>query len=415
MRAKTTGLRQAGAWIAVWGALCVSAAGCGAKAGGTEPVDDGFDRAAMLTHIGERVVRPEVSAFAQRAGALATAASAWCAAAQGGGTPDASARLQAQQAAQSAWKAAMVRWQRLEVLRIGPAAMNDGELRDKIYSWPVVSACAVDQAVALRHADPASVDVAKALPNRRGLDALEALLFRADTAHACSPVAAPKGWDQLDEDSRWQARACYAAAAAADLQASGDTLSDAWKVGGGDYAAVLKGAGGSGNPWSSQREALNALSDTLFYLDAEVKGMKLGQPAGKVANSCGTADAPCAKELESPWAKHGKVNVVENLRAFEALLFGIGSDGVEGVSFDDWLVKVGAQALADKLRADTAALRKAVDAIPGALGTAIEDEAGRAKVTEAWAAGKEVSATLKSQFLTTLSLDLPDAAAADND
>ena len=302
--------------------------------------DDRFDRRAMLVDQAGEVVRPEIAAFALDAAALDDAVAALQSA---GGKSD------GRVAAQAAWNAVFLRWQRLEVWRFGPAAMDNSALRDRIYSWPVSSACAVDQATAL--CDPAKgCDATVALVNRKGLDALEALLFRDETANACPPQAAPAGWDALDDDARWQRRASWAKAVSGDLKVAAQALQDAWKVGGGDYVAVLAKAGEVGNPFPSLREAVNHWSDALFYVDTETKTMKLGQPPGIVANPCGLFGEPCQQALESRWAQMSKEAIIENVRAFRIAVIGRDKgDVVPGPGIKAWLMAIGAEELADTL------------------------------------------------------------------
>ena len=53
------------------------------------------------------------------------------------------------QTAQTAWHAAMDRWQEAELLQMGPLAAADTPgglaLRDQIYAWPNVNRCLIDQ------------------------------------------------------------------------------------------------------------------------------------------------------------------------------------------------------------------------------------------------------------------------------
>lgn len=385
-----------------------SLAACGndaSKAKQADPFeDDRFDRRAMLIDQAAEVVRPEIAAFSQDASALDEAIVAWVAA---------GAKADGRAAAQAAWKAAFLRWQRLEVWRFGPAAMDDSALRDRIYSWPVTSACAVDQATAA--CDPGKgCDAAVALVNRKGLDALEALLFRDDTGHACPPQAAPAGWDALDDAARWQHRAAWAKAVSADLRAAATTLHDAWKADGGDYVSVLSKAGAVGNPFPSLREAVNHWSDALFYVDTETKTMKLGQPPGIVANPCGLFGEPCPQALESRWAHLSKEAIVENVKAFRVAVIGRDKqDAPPGPGLQAWLIAIGAAELADTLVVQTNACLAMSEAIPGSLAEALTQDPDAVKA--AFEACRTLGITMKTSLSTSLGLDLPDAAAADAD
>lgn len=393
------------------GALGALAAAACADDGGKPKKPDAapvnFDRHALLASVAENVMLPMLGAFDARADELETAVQAFCAAL---GTPDEDAR---RADAQGAWRAAMVAWQEAEALQIGPVVMNSRALHDVIYSWPVSSSCAVDQDVMLRWNDPAAYDPKTRLPNRRGLDALEYALFTTSLAHTCAPQAAPAGWDALPDADKKAARCGWAGAAAADLAANAQTLLDAWTPGKGDYVAMLGNAGAAGNPFPSAHAAVNAVSDAMFYVDTDVKDMKLAKPAGiNPMNSCGSIGEPCPRDLESPWAAHGKENVLANLRGLRMVYLGDGPTA-SGPGFDDFLVAVNAADVASQLDAAIAEAIGRVEAIPGTLSEAIVD--APPAVADAHAAVRAVTMIMKTEFLSLLGLELPERLADDTD
>src|SRR5690606_12725753 len=75
-------------------------------------------------------------------------------------------------------------------------------------------------------------------------------------------------------------RAAYAHAAARDIVVRAEALVEAWDPAGADFSAELAGAGSDGNAYATVQDALNAVSDALFYLDTETKDMKLAEPLG---------------------------------------------------------------------------------------------------------------------------------------
>ena len=150
----------------------------------------------MVANLAEQILLPTYEAFAARAAELGPAVDAYCAAL--GGKEEAAART----AAQDAWRAAMLEWQAAELMLLGPAAMDDRALRDVIYSWPVTSTCAVDREVMERHLDPKAYDMSSRLSNRRGLPALEHVLFSTSLEHTCPAASPPEGWDALAEAER---------------------------------------------------------------------------------------------------------------------------------------------------------------------------------------------------------------------
>src|SRR5688572_17133060 len=109
--------RTAGSCTAALVAALAAACGGGGSAT-TDARADEFDRRAMLANLAQNVIAPTYAAFAERAAELEDAAAAWCDALGGGGEAD------ARDAAQAAWRAAMIEWQHAEMMLVGPAAMD---------------------------------------------------------------------------------------------------------------------------------------------------------------------------------------------------------------------------------------------------------------------------------------------------
>ena len=378
----------------------------GGNGGGGDAGGDGFDRQALLASWGEHVIVPVLRELDAAAGEMSVAVAAYCDAVGTGG------EAAALEDARAGWRAAMVQVQLAEVMQIGPAAMNDKQVRSRIYSWPTVSSCAVDQDVETYRLDPGSYDISGRLNNRRGMDALDYVLHAPSLDHSCPDTIAPAGWNELADADRLAARCGYATVAAADVAATASALLQAWVPEGGNYLAELAAAGDSGNSFSSAQEALNVVSDAMFYVEVEVKDMKLAAPAGITDNSCGAIQEPCLAELESSFADHNKENVVANLRGFQMLLLGEGPAGGE-LGFDDMLVELGAPELAATMTADLEAAIAAAEAVPGTMGQALADD--YEAVVASHTAIKLVTDNLKSQFVAILGLDIPDASAGDND
>lgn len=361
-----------------------------------------FDRSAMLENIGEKIVLATYRDFDTEADQLVIAVDAYCQALGTGGELDELVAVQSQ------WRTTMVAWQIAESMLFGPAAMDSQALRDRIYSWPVTSGCAVDQDVVLNR-DDANYDISSRVTNRRGLDALEYVLLAPTLDTVCPPQTAPEGWDALPDGDRLVARCEFARVAAGDLAAQAQLAVDAWDPAAGNYLAELTGAGQSGSSFDSAQDAVNVVSDAMFYVDSHVKDMKLGEPAGIVINRCSSVQTPCLEELESLYASHSAQNIVANLEGLQMLYTG----GGDGLGFEDFLRAAGARDLADSMRDDIAAAVTAARAIPIPMSDALSTDYD--KVTAAHAAVRKVTDNLKSQFLTVLGLEIPDDAAADND
>ncbi len=390
-------------------ALAALASACGGGDSSPTPpttVDapgDDFDRLALLKNLGENIVLPLYTQFSAETADLEAAVGAYC---EGlGGADEDSLRT----AAQAGWQAAMNTWQQAEVMQFGPVAMDDGAPRDVIYSWSIVSSCAVDQDVNLYRQDPAAYDISARLTNRRGLDALEYVLFQADLNHTCPSQTAPEGWDALDDAARATARCGYAEVAAADLAAQAAGLRDAWHPDSGNYVASFASAEG----FASAQAALNVVTDAMFYLDTETKDMKLAEPAGIAENQCSAMGTPCEPELESPYAERSREHVIGNLTGIQRIYLGEGLDGTDGVGFDEFLRALGAADVADQMTAAIADAITAAEAVPGTMRGALASDYDT--VVAAHAGVKAITDLIKSQFLTVLGLDLPESGGSDND
>jgi predicted lipoprotein len=356
--------------------LVLAACGSSPSEPAVDAAPDTFDRAAMVAHLSNDVIAPPHAPLADATAALVTAIDAGC-----------------DDAARTAWGAAIDAFERVDTVLVGPGAADNKALRDRIYAWPLVSTCGVDQQVVAYWQNPSAYDVTTKLANVRSLAAIEYLLFVDDPAHTC-PLP-PNGWDQLGADLP-AARCGLAAAIARDVDANARALATAWET----YAAQLA----SGDP----RDAENMISDALFYVDRMVKDMKLGEAAGIVVNACGTVAEPCLREVEHRHADRASAAIAINLHALRDTF-----TGVDGLGFDDHLNAVGAEELATNM---VAALDDAIakaDALPASyLDTLASD---REQIVALHASVKVFTDDMKSQFLTVLGLDIPDDIAADND
>ena len=313
--------------------VCVTSACGGDDAGdpGTDAHSDSFDRRALLANVATSVIVPALTNLEATATSMKTSVDAYCEAIGTAG------EVAARTDAQAAWRAVMADVQEVEVLRLGPAAMNDNELRDKLYSWPLASSCAVDQDVKVRFDDPSSYDIAGRLTNRRGMDALEYALFSTNLDHTCPNPVAPEGWNELSDLVRTQARCDFAGDLATDILATTSELSLQWSPSGGNYIDDFSRAGEAASSFESSQVALNVLSDAMFFIEFEVKDIKLGEPAGITPNSCNAVGEACLEERESLFADHSKENVLANMRSFQRAFI-----GADGIGFDDMLIELGA-------------------------------------------------------------------------
>jgi predicted lipoprotein len=351
------------------------------------------------------VVIPLYAEFETEAGELQAAADAW----------SSSGEQADHEAAQAAWRDAMEVWQRGEVTQFGPAGLMNQQqggqdLRDQIYSWPLTNACRIDQEI-VREGYTAD-DFDQALINVRGLDAMEYLLFAEGYDNACAPnsrINSEGTWDALSEDEIDSRRAAYAARLAAGLVETSGELHEAWSRDGGNFAEKLAMAGAGSELYPSSQEALNSVSDAMFYLEKETKDMKLARPLGLTECS----ETTCPEERESLWADASLDHVRANIAGFEELYYGGSPDDPEALGFDDLLRERGATDLADEMDAKWVEARAAFDALEGPMVELLADD--RQALVDAHTKLRAFVTLFKTQFVGVLDLELPKRAEGDND
>jgi predicted lipoprotein len=357
---------------------------------------------AAVAAVGPEVVAPNLTRFRDAAAALSDAAHAWADA-------DADGAPAARESARDAWAAAMAVWQELEVQQIGPAASSltatgGADLREAIYSWPVTNPCRVDQETVVGAFDAADWFETH-LPNTYGLDALEHLLFSGpdNVCAAQIPPNSDGAWAALDAQALDQRRADYAALVADGVLAQADALVTAWDPAGGDFGGRLARAG-DGDPYPSDQEALQAIFDALFYIEAMTRDAKLAIPLGLA--ECATER--CPEAAESPSSGASTDWIAANLLGFRDLF-----TGGAGAGLDDLLVDVGQAAIADEVLADV----DAAIAIAESLDVSVQ-EGVVSRPDDLLAlhdAIRAVTDDLETDVAAALVLQIPAEASGDND
>lgn len=314
------------------------------------------------------------------------------------------------QAARESFHVAFDAWQVNEVLQFGPSApstMPGGlDMRDQIHSWPLVSRCAMEQALVAKSYEGG---VSSMLVNQRGLPALEYLLFYEGDDTACdatSPIVTQGTWAAMTSVERASRRRAYAAQVALDVHGRASELVAQWENG---FKVSMATAGNGSALFPTTQAALNTVTDALFYVETAMRDAKLARPLG--LRDC--AAAPCLDQLESPYAGRSKRNIAYNLIGVRRVIMGCEADG-SGIGFDDLLVSVGAQTTAQQLEASVASAQAAVTAIvePDLKDALIADPAS---VRALYDAMKGITDRLKTDFLTVLDLERPSSLETDND
>lgn len=383
----------------------------GSDFGKTTPPASSFNQQALLANIADKIITPTFEQFYQQSLTQVEAVDSYCqltTAETNGNATDAEVNNKLNEA-KDAWRNAMNTWQQAEVMKVGPLAANDGLLRDKIYSWPVVSTCSVDFEVVnfrLGVVNGQPYNIADRTPNRRGLAALEYLLFTEQLDHSCTSNTQPDNWDSQTEDYRKVARCEFALEVASDISNNAQELVTAWTETDG-YATKLKQAGTSDSGFATEHQAINEISDGMFYLDLMTKDRKIAKPLGLFENACG--EQVCLENVESNLSENSVSNILNNLLAFQKVLTGDN----QGVGFTDYLIDVGDQVTADTMVTDVALAISSTQAYNVSLTDALTSD--KAKVEQTHTEIKAITDKLKADFITSLALELPNTAAGDND
>lgn len=391
-------------WIASFVAIALLAS-CSSKSDGTEPENSG-SRGEVLAHLGEDVISAKLVAFTAKATNLENAVKAL-------NENYDQAKLAT---AQQAWREAMLLWQQIEVMQVGPIAVNEAgviageDKRDGIYAWPQLSLCSVDQKTAgdsLESDDEIATTISVS-----GLGAIEYLLFASDFSHHCSALSdfgSSGKWEKLSEADISSRRAKHAQTLARVVVKNANALNERFDKDGGNFIEEFNSPSRSGAIYGNAQEGLNAVSDAMTYLDKETKDSKLGDVLG-LSDIC-EADA-CPENRESIFANHSIENIGANLRGFRVLYLGGENDSGQG--FDDLLIELDSAEFAASMLAHIDDAIAAADELQGkTIESALQND--RDKLVALHTAISQVSQDFKTMFLSILNLQLPDGAAGDTD
>lgn len=393
-------------------------AGCvGDDSSGAPELADSFDFTAMFANYVDNIFVPNYQAVEQSAEALASVDGAlveYCAAI------DTASEAQLLADAQLAWRGLQADIQQSEAHVLGPVVENNGLLRSRLNSFLAgeLSTCGIDQAVVLASTD-ANFDVASRTVTQRGIGAIEYLLFNQDFTHTCpSQIVETADWDARPLAERKQLRCEYAVTLSEDIQDAAASIVHAWSPTGQNLRSDFI------NP-QNVAESLSELSDAMFFLESEVKDIKLGVPTG-ISDDC--PDFACPEDVESLYSENSLANVRNNVMAFATML-----TGADGLGFDDIIAEAGVSELTDRMLANSTL---AIDSIDGqsqsllAQAQAINSPETETACTNAYTNPesasvfpacslygfvKRITDDLKVGFVAAVDVDLPDRSQSDND
>lgn len=294
----------------------------------TEAAAEQAARKELLRHWAGNVLQPMTQEFAAAAGKLAESSEAFCA-----GKRDL-------RQVQAAWRDAESAWQPLEMLQIGPTI--ERRTQRQVNFWPVRPRLMEPILSASAPIPPEDMETLGAAG--KGLPAMEYLLFPDDKTAG-------------DAKKTFAAGYCHALQALANhVRTEAEGLAAEWRAPDGGFARQLAEAGEhpQDGAFTSTDQALSDVVNLLIAgLDA-VKIRKLGKPLEK------SEDTASLERIES-WRSGASLDHIrDNLRGFERVFFGAGSDEP---GLDDYLATIQRPGLARVIRQELDAAKTALAAI----------------------------------------------------
>ena len=380
--------------------------GCPTTTGSAaEPFAESRGTSDIALAIYDDAILVEAAAFVDDANALSAATEAWSSS-----PADTGARAEARKS----FNKAMRRWQRLEVMQVGPLALPksttvQGEgLRDELYSWPMTSPCEVDRNIASEaFAGPQFIN--QKLVNAYGLDAAEYLLFVDTDDNACpSPASLNTSgdWSSLNTDDILRRRAAYADVVAQHVAATAADVDRRLN----DFRAQIAEAGTDVSGYASATDVLQAYLDAMFYLEFDTKDKKLGVTTG-IHEDC--IRDTCTDSIELRHASLSISAIADNVEGFE-LMFNGGSTAADDKGIAGLLTLQGDEQLRDRIRNNISAAKiHLAEHESTDLFTLIENDLDEARALHA--SVKAITDDLKGDLVMALMLVIPAEGGGDTD
>ena len=171
--------------------------------------------------------------------------------------------------------------------------------------------------------------------NRRGLAAIEYLLFYEGADTACPPTSPTvASWAALAADDRDARKRAYAAAATQDVSRRAQGLDAAWDPAAGNFVQTLRTAGPGNAVYATTQVALNGRQRRDLLRRVRDQGHEAGAPAGRGHDGLPVGPAPSCWNRAS--RARSKANIRANLDGLRRILEGCGADHA-GLGFDDLL------------------------------------------------------------------------------
>ncbi len=332
-----------------------------------------FDRASLLTNIGNNSIVPSYTTLTNKTNELNIAANNFVS------TPD-NINLTA---LQNAWKEASSAWKKCETYTFAYA--GDNMLMGEIDAWPTNPTVIETEINGTNTITEAYISTTGT--TRKGLPAIEYLIF--------STTGDADILNKFTVDANYIRRQEYLKALTADIKTKTGKCSNSWNTNGGNYITTFI-SNASDDAGSSVTLLLNAMVQNLEV----IKNDKIGIPLGKKSN--GTLHP----ELTEAGLSQMSLNhIYTNLTTLENLYLGR-ANGIDGTGFDDYLTFVKAeydgQPLADVIKQQFANCYSTLNVLTPPLETSLSSE--NAKVEAAYLELKKLVVLMKLDMSSQLGI-----------
>ncbi len=373
-----------------------------------------FSECNMLSSIGLNIIQPQVMDLNQKTAALNQSVENYCQALSGSGNADAQEKH-----AKNAWKDAMMSFHRVDSAPIGPMQDQGRLIVDNLYAWPNVNPCSID--VEVERLARTQEEKTNLFVNVKGFGAVEYLLFSSSDSSTC-PLVNPrfaqlKVWLEKPLKEKKVDRCQFAKQLTADLVQYASQLDQAWNSNQGNFSKTMV----DGSRYPSAKKAVNELSDAIFAIE-EVKDERIGAPLG-LHRSC--LNDKCEDLVEHRWSNLSFDSIATRIDAFESIFFARAKAGKVGFGFDDYLKEMDREDVAQHISAKISEAKtqlqktKAQGAFMSQLKAlpegACDNGSSTFELCKLFRSVREISNTMKVEFLNALSLQAPPTYQGDND
>lgn len=325
-----------------------------------EIVDESYDAGAILDHYANNVVYAIYADLDSKAGELLDAVKAL----------QADTSQSNLEAAQQAWVAARIPWERSEAFLFGP--VDTQGLDPALDTWPVDRS---NLREVLDGPNELTIEyVTNDLDdNKKGFHTIEYLIFRDGDQRQASDIT--------DRELE------YLLASTMNLKNSTAQLANAWSPSGENFVNTIASAGEGNNVYRSQSAALQEVVDGMIVIADEVANGKISGPYNEEDTTL----------VESQFSFNSIADFQNNIRGIQAVY--TGNYNSDGPGLDDFVSSTDS-ALDSRFKTEVQAAIDAIGAIPNPFRDAITND--RSVVQAAIDAVGTVHITLQDDILSLI-------------